>query len=155
MTRKRRPRRVAAGPHFIQLETWILRTDAFRALSGSAAKLLFLLLAKFNGQNNSEIVMSVRQAAHEVGCSPNHASKLFRELQEKGLVKIAVRGAFSLKMRHASTWTLTWLPVRRADHTGLFHVATRDFAHWGPSAPNPKKAKQNAVASRATDGTTA
>lgn len=134
------------------LEHLTLNCQAFHALSGNAVKLLVRLHVRYDGHNNGKISMSVREAAQEVGCCTNHASKLFHELQEKGFIRVATPGAFSLKARHATTWHLNWLPERRPDDR--LAQSDRTYMRWRPPPlPSPEK-KQDAVPPGETVDTT-
>jgi DNA-binding GntR family transcriptional regulator len=53
------------------------------------------------------------------------AARALRSLQEHGFIVEAKRGAFSLKLRHASEWRLTEFGC---DVTGA--LATKEFARW-------------------------
>ncbi|MEQ1819789.1 MAG: hypothetical protein ABL871_14395 [Terricaulis sp.] len=87
----------------------LLDSDAFRELSGNAFKLMARLATRFYGNNNGAISMSVREAAAEIGCCINQASKCFKELEDRGFIRTIQRGSFDWKKRHATTWRLTWL----------------------------------------------
>ena len=93
-------------PKHIRHYEWMLASSAYRSLSCYARCLLVELYRRYNGGNNGEISMSVREAAELLGCNKDTALKAFRELEERGFIKSNVKGAFTLKERHATTWIL-------------------------------------------------
>lgn len=137
MTRRRRRARVPPEQRFITWFYWMLDAPAFLALRGNAVKLMAMLNKRYNGANNGEIAMSVREAAREVGCSSNHALSLFQELEAAGFIVATVRGAFSWKTRHASTWRLTWLPTNDSSAPSGVAAPTKDFMRAGACRQNP------------------
>ncbi len=64
--------------------------------------------------------MSSREAAGLLDVGKTTAYLAFVELQELGFIRIAQRGAFTIKNRRASTWILT-----EFDYNGC--AATKDF----------------------------
>lgn len=95
------------GERFVKLDHWLLKTPAWQAL-GPVARAIYVELAqRYNGFNNGEIALSVRDAARLVHVAKDTASKAFRELEDKGFVIRVVCGSFNWKLRHATTWELT------------------------------------------------
>lgn len=131
MGKRARRKSGASIPPFLTLQHWMLDSPAFLALSPIGAKLLIRLSRRYNGFNNGEVSMSVREAENEVGCARNTAVKAFRELQEKGFVSLTRAGAFATKARHASTWRLTWLPNRPHGDSN-FTDPDKLFMRWVP-----------------------
>jgi hypothetical protein len=135
--RRRRPDatgRSSGPPRFLKLEHWMLRTAAWRSL-GPAPRALYVEIAqRFNGANNGEISMSVREAADLIHVAKDTAAKAFHELEAKGFIARALCGSFNWKLRHATTWILTEHPVGD-------RPVTKDFARWEPekSEPGPKR----------------
>lgn len=113
----------------------MLDAQAFRALSGNAVKLMAMLHKRYNGANNGDVSMSIREAAAEIGCSVNHAHKCFRELEAARFIVPTQRGAFSWKKRHATTWRLTWLGTGNPNALSGIHPATKDFMRNADPAP--------------------
>ena len=98
---------------------------AWFALSPAARCLEMELKALYNGFNNGRLYLSVREAALRVGVSVNTVRGAFKELEEKGFIKIAQKGSFHLKTRHATTWILTEFGCND-------QLATKDFMRWRP-----------------------
>ena len=90
----------------------MLEAPAFRALPGNAVKLLLILAKRFNGNNNGDISLSVREAAAEIGCSVNHALKCFRVLEREAFI---------------TTWRLTWLETNNPNALSGKDPGTKDF----------------------------
>lgn len=137
--RQRRGRGVDAtgrsiGPNrFLKLDHWILKTAAWRSLPPASRALYVEIAQRYNGGNNGEISLSVREAAHLIHVAKDTATKSFHELEAKGFIRRNVCGSFNWKLRHATTWILTEYPF-------LEKEATKDFARWSPenSDPGPK-----------------
>lgn len=115
---------------FVKLEHWLLKTPAWRSLPPASRALYVELAQRFNGSNNGEITMSVREAARRLHIAKDTATKAFRELERKGFIRCHQRGSFHWKLRHASTWILTEHPLGDA-------LAAKDFAHWTGEKTEP------------------
>ena len=115
-----------SGARFLQLHHWLLKSTAYRRSSLAARGLLIEVMARYNGQNNGEISMSVREAAEKLNVGKDRASRAFHELQELGFLRIVERGSFNRKVRHASTWHLTMF-----ESNG--EPATKNFMRWDES----------------------
>jgi hypothetical protein len=120
---------------------YVLACPAYRSLSLAGRCLLTEMYRLFNGENNGELYLSVRTAAALLTINPKTALKAFHEIEDHGFIKPKQRGAFSLKIRHASTWVLT-----EFEHAG--QPATKDFMRWTAPAE-----KQKSVPLRGTVGT--
>ena len=139
--RQRRGRRHNAkghstkGPRFVKLEHWMLKTPAWQSLPSAPRALYVELAQRYNGYNNGEISMSVREAARLLHIANDTATKAFRELEAKGFIRRNVCGSFNWKIRHATTWILT-------EHAFADQLATKEFASWRPEnsehGPDPK-----------------
>ena len=131
MRRQRRKKQFVS--RFVGIEYIILNSPAFGELSGEAIKLLLYVCARHDGENNGTISFSVREAAAKLKCTPNTAGNRFRELIECGFLVPVTKGAFSVKLKAATTWRITFYPSPGGK------PATRDYARW--QAPE----KQNTV----------
>ncbi len=132
--RQRRPRpgrrvdvtgRSIGSSRFLKLEHWILRTDAWRSLSPQSRAVYIEIAQRFNGSNNGEISLSVREAARLVNIAKDTATKAFHELEAKGFIRRNVCGSFNWKLKHATTWILT-------EHPFGDQLATKEFTRWVP-----------------------
>lgn len=110
---------------FVKLDHWMLKGSAWCALTAQARALYVELAQRYNGFNNGEISMSVREAAGALHIAKDTATKTFHELEEKGFIKRHVCGSFNWKQRHATTWILTEFELGEAP-------PTKEFARWRP-----------------------
>ena len=104
---------------------WQINSDAWKALSCTAKCLEMELKMLYNGINNGDLFLSVREAAKRLDVASNTASKAFKELEEKGFIKVKQKGHFGYKIRHATSWILT-----EFEYNG--QTATKDFMRWKP-----------------------
>jgi hypothetical protein len=115
---------------FVKLMHWMLSGAAWCALTPAARALYVELAQRYNGFNNGEIAMSVREAAWLLHIAKDTASKTFHELEEKGFIKRNVCGSFNWKLKHATTWILTEFDLGDVP-------ATKEFARWQPGKAEP------------------
>jgi hypothetical protein len=134
----------------VRLYRWEIESAAYRSLSLYARCLLVELKALYNGANNGDLYMSVRDAARKLNTGMRQAMTAFRELEKKGFIKARQRGAFQWKQRLATCWLLTEYDC---DVTG--HRATKDFMDWRPESEPKNKTRyplrQQTVCSQAAD----
>jgi len=106
---------------------YMLASPAYRSLSCYAKCLLVEFYRLYDGDNNGELFMSMREAARRIGTSVNPAQSALAELQAKGFTRARQNGAFSYKARHATKWILTEFNFQGDS-------ATKDFMRWHPPA---------------------
>ena len=117
------------GPRFVALYDWEMDCQAYRHLSVYGRALLLEFRRSYNGGNNGEIVMSVRQAAKLINCNKNTAAKTIKELETKGWIRQSSKGSFSQKTdKTASTWRITNQPIGLGTDT----PETKEYASWTP-----------------------
>ncbi len=114
----------------VRLHRWLLKSAAWRSLSLAARCLLIELYDLFNGENNGEIFLSVRQAALRIDTGKDRAHAAFRELADRGFIRPHQRGSFNYKARHATQWVLT-------EFSFAGQLPTKDFMRW--TAPEIQK----------------
>lgn len=119
-------RRKKEPPH-IRLYHSIMDCPAWYHLTGNSVKLLMHLVRLDNGKRNGQIAYSTRRAAEETGMSEKTCRRCLVELQEKGFIRCTQKGAFSLKVQHASEWRYTWAAWPEGKMG-----PTRDFEKWRP-----------------------
>jgi hypothetical protein len=125
-------RRLEPGDRWVQLRHWLLKSAAWRSLTGNAAKLYVDLALRYNGNNNGRIPYSVSEAAKVLHVSPQTAMRTFKLLEDRGFIRCTKKGAFSLKAApKASEWRLT-----AYDNDTPPQHATKDFMRWQPSEPD-------------------
>ena len=115
----------------MRLHHWLLRSEAWRNASLGSKCLLIELYDLYNGTNNGDLFLSVREAATRLGVGKNLANRLFTELETKGFIKARDRGAFSRKVRHATRWILT-------EFICDGELPTKAFMKWRPTGENQK-----------------
>lgn len=130
----------------------MLKTAAWRSL-GPIARVIYVELAqRYNGSNNGEISLSVREAARLVHVAKDTASKALHELEAKGFIKSNVCGSFNFKLGLATTWILTEFELDGNPPTKEFFSWRPENSEAGPkSGPNcPKPGTRIAEYCRAT-----
>ena len=105
---------------YFQLHHYMLKTDAWRALSAPARAVYVQIGSRYTGSNNGKIAFSSRDAASECDLARNTAMRAFKELVELGFIEETRHGALSRKTRIASEWRLT---AFRCDLTGAFKTS--------------------------------
>lgn len=133
--------RSVGEPKHVRLYRWMMQSEAWRHLSLRARCLLIELYDLYNGANNGELFMSVRDAARRLAVSKNTAVRLFHELGDKGFIRARQRGSFAWKARHATSWILT-----EFGYAG--QTPTKEFMRW-----RDERQFQNAVLAGGTNGT--
>lgn len=114
-----------AGSRHLRIETSMLDSAAWAALSAPAVKLLLAIWSKCNGRNNGTLVYSKRQAMTLLGCGSDRACDAFDELHEKGFLALRRDSSFSQKARRAREWAVTAEPENG-------QPAERTFLQWKP-----------------------
>lgn len=137
MSRKSRGRKPDATgrskgeEQFLPIPFSMSRSAAFRSLSGPALKVWVELRCRYNGANNGRLSLSFRQAAERLGLGKSTVARAFKELVEKGFLKLRKAGRWY--GRQATEWILTDIK-----YDG--YPATRDWQNWRPPS-KPEKQK--------------
>jgi len=92
---------------YFQLHHYMLKTDAWKALSAPARAVYIQIGSRYNGNNNGKLACSVRDAAKECNLAKNTAGRAFKELVDLGFLEETRHGGLSRKTRIASEWRLT------------------------------------------------
>lgn len=100
---------------FVMLTYDMLSSPAWEALSAQARSVLIQIAKSYDGKNNGRIGASNHNLSNQSKVSKNTVTKAIRELVEAGFLEVVQVGAFSLKVRHASEFRLTW---QKCDKTG-------------------------------------
>lgn len=109
--------------NFIMLRYDIYYSAAYQNLNPKAACIYLAIKRRFNGHNNGEIGLSMREAASIAKCSKSTAQKAFNELLAHGLIAMNNKGHF--RNRHASTWRLTCEATEK-------QAPTNEWRSWQP-----------------------
>ena len=133
--KKGRSRNVPGG--FVQINRYMLWSPAWHSLKPPARAIYIELAARFNGSNNGQIALSVRDAAQRCHIAKDTAGRTLQELIEKGFIAIVTRGNFGYKLRHATEYRLT-------DYKYRDESPTKDFMSWRPEnlEPGPKSGQK-------------
>jgi DNA-binding transcriptional MocR family regulator len=116
-------------PRHIRLYHWLMQTPAWRSLDAIARAIYVEIASRYAGpgSNNGRIPYSVREAAESLRIGKTTAGRAFERLQQRGFIVSMKKGAFSLKVRHATEWRLTEFPC---DVTHA--LESKDFIRWVP-----------------------
>ena len=115
----------------VRLYHWMLESVAWQSLDSVSRALYVEIANRYQGTNNGRVIFSVREAAAMLHISKATASRAFAALIDRGFIVPMIRGAFSLKVRHATTWRLT---EHYCDEKGT--EASKDFMRWRPEIQN-------------------
>lgn len=109
--RKGRSKKVG---NFVMLREDIMKSPAWRSLSAVARCIWIEISRRYKGPDISrenEIPLSVREAAMLVNVGKTQAAEAFRELADRGFIRLAVAAGFNQKTgRRSRRWTLTHQP---------------------------------------------
>lgn len=105
----------------------MLKSAAWRSLGGSALKVYMELRTRYNGSNNGQLILSIRDASNALGLGKATVKRAYDELQDKGFIKLRQPGRFY--GRHAAEWELT-------DQSFNGRPPTNEWQTWAP----PEKA---------------
>ncbi len=87
----------------------LMTSDAYLGLSPYAKSLLHLMHVHW--RPDVPIGYGVREAMRNIPCADKTAMKAFRELQERGFIKLIDESIFCSRTKSKTrTWRLTWLP---------------------------------------------
>ena len=134
---------------YFQLHHYMLKTDAWRALSAAARAVYIQIGARYNGSNNGKLALSVRDAASECNIATNTASQAFKDLVDLGFIEETRHGGLSRKTRIASEWRMT---AFRCDLTGA--LKTSLFMQRGAQARESRLPRSRPQTGRLSQTTT-
>ena len=126
MARRSNGKRAQEG-QYAPMPYAILKSDAWRSLSGAAVKVWFELHTRFNGGNNGRLILSMNEAVEALGIGKGTVQRAFGELQEKGFIVLETEGSWY--HRRAHEWRLTTKPMQLSKRN---EPATNDWRSWRP-----------------------
>jgi hypothetical protein len=127
MAKKRKWPQGRSGGRHVALHHEMLHSAAYRGLSVNARSLLVEVASLYNGGNNGELFVSVRDAAKVIGLRDTGAANAaLKELVNHGFLRVTSPGSFTVKLRHATQYRLTW--VSCDDRT-----PTNNWRDWRPT----------------------
>lgn len=131
--------RSATPSRYVQLTHFMLNSEAWQSLRPVARALFVELNQRFSGFNNGNIGFGWREAAKALHVKPETVGKAFKELQNRGFIKMTRKSGFDQK-RLACEWRLTTLPM--GDARAPTSPPTNDYVHWKSELkkqkPDPK-----------------
>lgn len=131
MGRRRGRKTIATGrsdsEQFAPLPYAMLRSPAWRSLSGPAVKVWLELRALSDGANNGRLSLSLEEGNELLGLGKATVGGALVELQEKGFLDLARRGNWY--HRQASLWGV-------ADKGGDGVPPTNSWRKWQNTAPS-------------------
>lgn len=99
---------------FVGLPKPMLNGEAWRGLSGDAAKVLVEVCLRHKGHNNGRIPLSQSEAAAAIGKSKRTAMRIFEELKASGLLVEVQRGGMRYRdgerVGAATIWRIAFYP---------------------------------------------
>lgn len=113
-------RSTTSGKHVRHYE-WMLKSEAYRSLGPYARCLLIEFIRKYDGNNNGQISMSIREGQKLINKGRKCVEKGLFELQDRGFIIKKTQGLFISGM--ASEWALTEFEVNNK-------TPTKDFMKW-------------------------
>jgi DNA-binding transcriptional regulator YhcF (GntR family) len=127
MGKHNKTRRDGKAPRHIRLYHYFTDSPAWHDLNAVARVIYIDIARRYMGSNNGRIPYAVREAAVEFKISTATASRALAALVDHGFIVPTIKGAFSLKKRHATEWRLTEVSC---DVTGA--LASKEFMRWQP-----------------------
>jgi hypothetical protein len=112
---------------YVPLPYAVLKSEAWRSLSGAAVKLFLELHTRFNGGNNGKVRLSMNEAVEALGLGKATVKRAFDELQDKGFIDLVTPGNWY--HRRAHEWRLTTKAMQTAKGK---QTATNDWKSWRP-----------------------
>lgn len=131
MVQRRKGKRSDDG-QYVNMPYAMLKSTAWRSLSGNAVRLWFELHTRFNGGNNGQLSLSLNEAVELLGMGKATVQRAFQELEDRGFLALEEKGNWY--HRRAHRWRLTTKPMQRAKGK---ESATNEWRHW-----RPKKTKR-------------
>jgi hypothetical protein len=128
---------------YFQLHHYMMKTDAWKALSAAARAVYLQIGFRYDGSNNGKIAYSVRDAATECLLAKETAGRVFKELVDLGFIEETRHGSLSRKTRIASEWRLT---AFKCDLTGALKTCL--FMQRGVQARDLRQSRSRPQASR-------
>lgn len=110
---------------YVPLPYALLKSPAWRSLSGAAVKVLLELHTRYNGGNNGNVRLSMNEAVSALGIGKGTAQRAFQELQDKGFIALVTPGNWYHRQAHE--WRLT---TKRMDTPKGQTPATNEWRNW-------------------------
>ena len=125
MSRQGRNKGKRSDGQYAPLPYAVLKSAAWRSLSGAAVKVFLELHTRYNGGNNGNVRLSMNEAANALGIGKATVQRAFQELEAKGFIVLTTPGNWY--HRRAHEWRLTHKPMQTAKGK---QTATNDWKNW-------------------------
>ena len=122
---------------YVALPYAMLKSVAWRSLSGNAVRVCCELHTRYNGGNNGAVRLSMAEA---LGIGKATAGRAFAELQEKGFLVLAKPGAWY--HRRAHEWRLTNKSMQNVKGKT---APTNNWRSWHPRKKNRTRYRNRTV----------
>ncbi|WP_341861314.1 helix-turn-helix domain-containing protein [Gymnodinialimonas sp. 57CJ19] len=110
---------------YINMPYAMLKSEAWRSLSGAAIKVWFELHTRYHGGNNGNVRLSMNEAVKALGISKGTAQRAFVELQDKGFIALHQPGNWYGRKAHE--WRIT---TKKMQTVKGAKNASNDWAKW-------------------------
>ncbi len=117
----------SAEGQYVPLPYGLLKSAAWRSLSGAAVKLFLELHTRFHGSNNGQVRLSLNEAVEALGLGKATIQRAYVELEAKGFVVLQTAGDWY--HRRAHEWRLTTKPTETPKGN---LPATNEWRMWKP-----------------------
>jgi Fic family protein len=84
----------ATGGQYFNVDFPMAHSDAWRSLSGAAAKVWVELRTRYHGNNNGQLRLSLEDGARVLGLGKSTARRALLELEAKGFIRKTRQGQF-------------------------------------------------------------
>tara|TARA_A100001015_G_C15021480_1_gene728204 strand:- start:387 stop:800 length:414 start_codon:yes stop_codon:yes gene_type:complete len=116
---RRNKHKVLKGGHMaIPYSVW--DSDAMKDCDAIAKSVFIEFLRRYNGFNNGEISMSVRELSKNLSISIGTANKKIHRLIKVGLIRITKNSGFNVKGRLAREFEITFHPCNKMPAKNTF-----------------------------------
>ena len=95
---------------YVNLPYGLLKSPAWRSLSGNAVRLWIELHTRFNGGNNGRLTLSFAEAGEHLGMGKATVQRAYKELVEHGFLALEREGNWYHRQAHE--WRLTTKPMQ-------------------------------------------
>ena len=112
---------------YVNMPYVLIKSRAWRSLSGAAVRVWFELSARYNGGNNGTLTLSLQEARDALGMGKATVQRAFLDLQAKGFIVLITKGSWY--NRRAHEWRLTTKPLHKVEGKV---AATNDWRLWQP-----------------------
>jgi hypothetical protein len=136
--RHRRAKGRQVSKSFVQFPHDLLNHDSFRTLTPRATKFLVDISAQYNGRNNGDLCAPLSLMKKRNWNSSDQLFKAKREVEQRGLIRVARQGG----LNRCNLYALTWFPINECDgklDVQPTSVAPNDWKRWPDPSGGSKR----------------